>query len=88
MADDPFDDVIRRLRSWTPPAGVTLTEFELELREQWGAAKHYLKGAQAGKVRALAGSLAAGATLREAFDRAGVSTATGYRLLRRPWVRR
>ena len=87
MADDPIDDVLRRLRAWTPPKGVTLTDFELELREQWGAAKHYVKASQAGKVRALAGSLAAGATLREAFCWAGVSTATGYRLLRRRWAR-
>ena len=41
--DDPLDDLIRRLRAWTPPAGTTLTDFELQLRADLGGRRYYFR---------------------------------------------
>jgi hypothetical protein len=57
-----------------------------ELRQKWGGERHYVQKAPvAGKARALAESLAAGASLREAMATVGVSRVTAWRLRRR-WV--
>ncbi|MBK7082274.1 MAG: hypothetical protein IPH55_16640 [Betaproteobacteria bacterium] len=80
MADDIVHAFLRRLAQWAPPDEVQRAE--LEFRQEWGGANVYVvKDSKALKTQALAGSLAAGASLREAFDIAGVSRRTGYRLL-------
>lgn len=58
---------------------------ELEIRQAWGGAEVYVRKAMPpdAKARAIGGSLAAGLALREAFEAAGVSRATGYRLISR-----
>lgn len=80
--DDIVDDLLRRLRPH-----VTLDEWHraaYEIRQRWGGAEVYVKKAPAeGKARAIGGSLAAGLTLREAFEAAGVSRRHGFRLVTR-----
>jgi hypothetical protein len=81
MGDDIIKHFCRRMAPYAPPE--ELRRIEIELRRQWGGAEVYIKKSPAeGKVRALAGRLAAGATIREAFEAAGVAKSQGYFYLR------
>lgn len=81
MGDDIVKDFARRLAAYTSPEEVRRQEDDI--RRQWGGAEVYIKKAPAeGKVRALSGRLAAGATIREAFEAAGVGKSQGYFYLR------
>lgn len=87
MGDDIIKHFVRRLSAYAPPEEVQ--RVELELRQHWGGVRVYVtKERPAPKMRAFAGSLAAGAGLREASEAAGVSLRQGYRYagmrLRRP----
>jgi hypothetical protein len=84
VPDDVIADLLRRIADLAPPERMKL--LEVEMRQAWGGERTYIsKAPPTLKTWALAGSLAAGATLREAFDAAGCSRRTGYRLLSRRW---
>jgi hypothetical protein len=84
MADDIIRAFVARLLAYTTPEEAQ--RVEIEFRQQWGGERHYVaKDVPTLKTWALAGSLAAGATIREAFDAVGCSRRTGYRLLSRRW---
>lgn len=59
---------------------------ELRIRERFAGNRPYIRGnpPDLGSSR-VAASLSTGGTLREAFEYAGVSQATGYRYLSRRW---
>lgn len=82
MPDDIIDDVLRRMRPLLP-----LDQWHrmaYELRQTWGGSEVYIRKAPAeGKAHLIGGSLAAGLTLREAFEAAGVSRRHGFRLVSR-----
>ena len=55
-----------------------------ELRSEWGGREAYvLKKAGADKAELIGGAIAAGESPTQAIKRAGVSRATGHRLLKR-----
>jgi hypothetical protein len=84
MADDILAAILREFAH--DVSADELRAREARLRVAWGGARVYVsKDVPTLKTWALAGSLAAGATLREAFDAAGCSRRTGYRLLSRRW---
>lgn len=90
MSDDIIDGMIRRMlefnaRAMTPDQ---VDEFRTLLRREWGGAEIYVRKAPTElKTRSLAGSLAAGVALNEAFAFAGTSRRHGFRLLARRWRR-
>lgn len=89
MADDLFAEFIRRVLEADDRGGKQeVTRTEIRIREQYGGQRIYLqKDPSTKKTMAAGASLAAGRNLNEAFAAAGVSRATGYRLLARRWRR-
>jgi hypothetical protein len=89
MADE--NDIVRdfelmalEMKPKTPEEWRSLT---VELRRKWGGERHYVqKAPPLGKAHALSGSLAAGASPREACVSLGFSLRTAQRLIRRGWV--
>lgn len=80
--DDIIDDCLRELRPH-----VTLDEWHrisYRLRQRWGGCMVYARrDGIAGKEYLIQSGLGSGLSKQEAFDRAGVSRSTGYRLLQR-----
>ena len=63
-----------------------MLQLEVELRREYGGERAYVaKDSATLKTRVLASRLAAGTSLREAFDAAHCTRRTGYRLLSRRW---
>ena len=84
MGDDIIKHFVRRLEAYTTPEEAR--RVEIELRQQWGGAEVYVpKVPSLPKAERLGAGIAAGLSLRAAFEAAGVSRATGYRLLVRRW---
>ena len=84
MADDIIKHFVRRLEAYTTPEEAQ--RVEIELRLQWGGAEVYVpKVPSLPKAARLGAGIAAGLTLRAAFDAAGVSRRHGYRLMARRW---
>lgn len=86
----PDDDIIKAvLRTFAADyPDSELRAREVELRRQWGGSSVYIpKEKPTVKSWVVGDRLAAGATLREAFEAAGCSQASGYRALRRLWRR-
>ena len=84
MADDIITHFVRRLEAYTTPEEAR--RVEIDLRLHWGGAEVYVqKVPTLQKAAMVFAGIDAGLTLREAFDAAGVSRATGYRLMSRRW---
>lgn len=89
MTDDVIKDMLRLVIEASGVKPETAQRVEQDLRLRWGGATVYIKKAPSeGKAFSLGVSLAAGASLHEAVQLAGVSRATAFRLLRRRWLRR
>lgn len=90
MGDDIIDGMIRLMlefnaRAMTPDQ---VDEFRMLLRREWGGVETYVRKEPSNpKTRSLAGSLAAGVGISEAFEAAAVSRRHGFRLLARRWRR-
>ena len=84
MAHDLIDDLRTRLLAVMPDAAPALAQVIPQVRQHWGGTEPYIRKGEAGrKANALAGALRQGQPLREAFATAGLSRATGYRMLAR-----
>jgi hypothetical protein len=86
MADDEFLTDLRRVLSSL--GGTSVADLELQqLRQRWGGERVYIpkKEPPAGKLPRLAGAIAAGQSLREAMETAGVKKSQGYAYLRLRW---
>jgi hypothetical protein len=84
MADDIIRSFVARLAAYTTPEEAR--RVEIELRQQWGGAEVYVpKAPSLPKATRLGAGIAAGLSLLEAFEAAGVSRRHGYRLLARRW---
>ena len=82
MSEDIISSCVVRLAACKTPDDVR--KAEIELRQQWGGAEVYIKKVQSlQKAQRICAVIAAGLTMSEAFDAAGVSRATGYRLVSR-----
>ena len=81
---DFLDEIVRRIFAASSGGATAVRREEIKIRQQFGGERFYVpKALVKGKVHSLAESLAAGRNLREAFSGAGVSRATGYRLISR-----
>lgn len=81
LADDIIKHFVSRMAAFAPPEEVR--RVELELRQHWGGCEVYVaKDPTRPKAERLGAGIAAGLSLRAAFEAAGVSRATGYRLLK------
>ena len=86
MADDIIKHFVSRMAAYAPPE--ELRQLEIELRQRWGGCEVYVqKDPTRPKADRLGAGIAAGLSLRTAFEAAGVSRATGYRLLKLRWRR-
>lgn len=85
MAHDLIDDFRTRLLAVMPEAAPALAQVIPQVRHTWGGTEPYIRKRDPGQqVASLAGALRQGVPLREAFATAGLSRATGYRMLARP----
>lgn len=70
-----------------PITPAIVATIERQVREVWGGDRRYVgKATVEGKAYRLGAALATGATLLEAIEAAGLTRATGYRILGRKWV--
>lgn len=81
MPDDIISDLLKRIADIAPPE--RRQHLEVEMRKHWGGSEVYVRKATSLQKALKVGSgISSGLTLMEAFDSAGVSRASGYRLLR------
>lgn len=82
------DELLEVLEARCPSASpAERREFERDIRQRWGGDRVYIdKATAAGKAQRLGAALAAGASLREAIEKAGLSRRSGYRVLSKKWV--
>lgn len=88
MAADVIDDFLTRLTQHLPQAAAVAPQLEAELRQQWGGTERtYIRKrvATVKRTQAIAGALQHGLPIDESFAQAGVSRATGFRHLAKPW---
>jgi len=87
MINDLVGELIARILAAAEAGPEEVKREEVRIRQQFGGGRHYFqkKAMPEGKAHTLGVSLAAGASIHEAFAAAGVSRATGYRLMRRRW---
>jgi hypothetical protein len=80
MADDVIDKLIAQLYAAAPELGPDrIRAIAVKLRHDMGGRREYVRAEPAaGKAIALAESLAAGVSLREAIEHAGLRPGTGY----------
>lgn len=87
--DDLVADVIRAVVAVAGCPALTAKEvltIETQVRERWGGSRVYIgRGAAIAKARCCGAALAAGATIREAFEQAGLTRRSGWRTLSRKW---
>jgi hypothetical protein len=90
MPDDALDKLMAQLFAVAPElGGERIRNIAQALRRDMGGTKlgYVRKEPVAGKARALAEGLAAGASLREASRSLGFCLRTAQRLIHRGWVR-
>jgi len=82
---DIVDDFLTRLAQHMPAVPPEVRhQIEREVRAEWGGAKPYVaKLGRSMRVSLVATGLVRGQPLSECFAQAGVSQATGYRILQR-----
>jgi hypothetical protein len=89
MAADLIDDFLTRLTQHIPQAAQAIPKLEAELRQHWGGTERtYIRKRMADSKRTaqVAKMLQQGMPLTEGFAAAGVSRATGYRHMAKPWT--
>jgi hypothetical protein len=84
MAKDPIADLSSRLIAAMPHAAAEIQQISSEVRQGWARCSPYIPIRDPlEKLDSLSRALRQGQPLKQAFATAGVSQATGYRMLKR-----
>jgi hypothetical protein len=85
--DELINHVMREVIAESPGMSpATALAIEARVRARWGGSRVYIgKGMSTGKARCLGAAIAAGASLRDAFAAAGLTSRSGWRTLSRKW---